>query len=148
MFKSIALFATLFSTSAFAAYNGPLLIKSTHSGYVAPGYRTYTKCEIYKDQIVLTTRAENIESVQTKNITINGDLAQAIDDASKGPFDIQIAPVDGPGTIYTATKVLQSGNTMEVILLNNNGGNGKIIENRSPAAIGLRNFLDFNCKFS
>lgn len=146
MFKSIALFATLISTNAFAAYNGPLLVKSTHSGYVGPGYHTYTKCEIYKNQVVLTIGAENVQSSQTKNISINGDLAKAIEDASKGPYVDQIAPVDGPGVIYTATKISQNGNIENVTLLKDTGGDGRKSENRSPAAIGLRNFLDLNCK--
>lgn len=146
MIKALCLGISIISLNAFASYTGPLLSKTTATGYVAPGYRTYTHCEIYSNKIVLTQSAEGIQSIQTKNYTLNGNLIQAIEEASKGPVREEVAPVDGPSRVYKAKKVLTNGSIEVVDLATDTGGNGKKTENQSPAARGLRNFLDMNCK--
>ncbi len=155
MLKLITLSATIFSAQSFASsiipYIGPVLIKSTHSGFVAPGFNTYTKCEIYNNvmfpsKIVLTNGAGNIESEISKEIKITGDLAKTIADSQKGPYTKEMAPVDLPGVTYLARKANPNGSYEEIILFSDNGGDGRKITNRSTEATSLRNFIDLNCK--
>ncbi len=154
MLKSIAIAAaTIISSQSFAIvpYIGPVLIKTTNSGYVAPGYNTLTKCELYNNtmfnsKIVLTYGAGNVQSEITKEIKITGDLAKTISDSQRGPFSREMAPVDGPGVVYTARKANPNGSYQDVVLFNDNGGDGNRVTNNSFEAITLRNFLDLNCK--
>lgn len=155
MLKYIALPVALLSLQAFAnsiiPYIGPVLIKTTHAGYVTPGYFTQTKCEIYNNimfpsKVVITASAGNLTSEVTKEIKISGDLAKTIADSQKGPFMREIAPVDGPGVTYLARKANPNGSFEEIILLDDNGGNGRKVLNKSIDAAFLRNFIDLNCK--
>ncbi|KAB8040810.1 hypothetical protein GCL60_02460 [Silvanigrella paludirubra] len=153
MLKFIAISAAIITSNAFAIvpYIGPVLIKTTNTGYVAPGYNTFTKCELYNNsmfssKIVLTYSAGNIQSEITKEVKITGDLAKSISDSQRGPFLREMAPVDGPGVVYTARKANPNGSYQDIILLNDNGGDGNRVTNNSIEAISLRNFLDLNCK--
>ena len=134
------------ASQALAAYNGPLLSKSTHSGFVRPGYRIHTSCEIYSDKVVLKLAAENNQSTEERKITLQGDLSKSIEESSRGPIESQTAPVDGPGTYYKAFRILSDDGVETIDLATDSGGNGKRTINRSDAAQGLRNFIDMNCK--
>lgn len=155
MLKLISVAVAIISSNAFASsiipYIGPVLIKTTHSGFVAPGYNTYTKCEIFNNvmfnsKVVLTNGAGNIQSELTKEVKITGELAKTISDSQKGPFAREMAPVDGPGVIYLARKANPNGSYEEIVLFNDNGGDGTRVTNRSQESITLRNFIDLNCK--
>lgn len=144
MYKSLILAAVLLSLNAQAS-NGSTLSKSTNSGFVAPGYRTATKCEIYSDKVVLTLSAEGVQSVQERKITLKGAIDKAIMDASKGLIEEETAPSDGPELVYEATQILPNDAMLRVDLGSYTGGDGKRTKNESAAARGLRNFLDLNC---
>ncbi len=155
MLKLLSLTVSVFCAQAFASsiipYIGPVLIKTTHSGFVAPGYNTYTKCEIYNNvmfpsKIVITNGAGSLESEVSKEIKLTGDIAKTIVDAQKGPFIREMAPVDGPGVSYLARKANPNGSYEEIILFSDNGGDGKRVTNKATEAISLRNFIDLNCK--
>lgn len=155
MLKLLSLSTLLISSYSFAAsiipYIGPVLIKTTNSGFVAPFYSTSTKCEIYKNsmfnnKVVITTTAGNIQNEYTKEVKITGDLEKTIADSQRGPFMREMAPVDGPGVVYSARKANPNGSYEEVILLNDNGGDGTKVTNKSNEAITLKNFIDMNCK--
>ena len=146
MIKSVSLLAAiLVSATSFASSSGPLLTKSTGAGFVPPGLRHFTKCEIYTNKIVLTQGAEGVQSVQERQAALTG-LAEAIDGASKGRIQEESAPTDGPALVYTATKILPGDATEKVDLGTYTGGDGKRTLNTSAAAQGLRNLADMLCK--
>jgi len=77
---------------------------------------------------------------------LEGDLDAAIAEAARGPIVEEPAPTDGPGNFYEAKQILPNDGVETVDLLTYSGGDGKRTENRSPAARGLRAFLDMNCR--
>ncbi|WP_186645578.1 hypothetical protein [Fluviispira vulneris] len=143
--KSIFLIAALISstTSAFASYEGPLLTKTYHSGYVAPGYNSSLSCEIYSNKIVLKQEAEMIGAEQTRPLVLSGNIKRAIQAASMGRIEETPAPVDAPVTIYKAYNVL-TNSSVELASSMNNKGMKSV--NQSQEARGLMNLMDMLCK--
>ncbi|BBH52186.1 hypothetical protein [Fluviispira sanaruensis] len=141
--KSIFLISALISSSAFAITEVPLLTKTYHSGYVAPGYRTSLNCEIYSNKIVLKQEAEFIGAEQTRQYVLSGDLKKVIYAASMGRIEESPAPVDAPVTIYKAYNVLTNA-SVELSSSVNYRGNKAV--NQSQEARGLINLMDMLCK--
>ncbi|PHV11232.1 hypothetical protein [Chitinimonas sp. BJB300] len=140
MVKAAAIISALISMTSFA-YDGVLLSKTTNSGYGMPS--TSSNCEIYANKVVLTHSSLGVQVVNTKNISLTGDLKRVMSFASRGPFETQIAPVDGPTATYYAT--LANGDMLQRIDLLIDAGNGVKRINKSEASFGLRSLIDKNC---
>src|SRR4051794_1121380 len=77
----------------------PLLTRINTSGYVPPDSAVYSKCELFTDRVVVTLAVANASTVEERPVSLTGSLAELIEKASQGPFEVQIAPTDGPATI-------------------------------------------------
>lgn len=135
----------LLITPASASYRGPLLKKEFHTGHVQRAASRSVQCEVYREKLVVILTANGIESREERILALQGNLADAISKAAEGPFrnpEVQIA--DAPSTVYTAVKILPNDQIETVNLGGMPGARGPV-ENLSPEAMGLRNFLDLHC---
>ncbi|APJ04613.1 hypothetical protein [Silvanigrella aquatica] len=145
MFKLFLIIATTTSIQAFANYNIPLLVKEVHEKNIENGITISTKCEIYNRLVLITKKVEDIESVRSKIIQVNGDMNKLINDADNGYFIFPETPEDGVINMYYAQKILQNGYVRKVKLFESSGDGDKSIQNTSKSAFKIRKFLDLNC---
>ncbi len=146
--KTLALGAlALVSThSAFAIYHGPLVLRQTTPGHVAPGFRVTTQCQVWADKVVRTVVSEGVSVSQSTAATVSyPTLEKAIEAAKAGKLEKTSAPADGPGVVDMAIRILPNDGIERITLLKANGGDGEVVKNLAPQAQGLRLLLDKLC---
>jgi len=144
---ALGVLALVSSHSAFAIYHGPLLLRETYPGHVAPGFRLTTQCQVWADKVVRTVVSEGVSvSQSTAAMVSTPTLLKVIDAAKAGQLKRESAPVDGPGVVDVAIRILPNDGIEKIILLKANGGDGEVVTNLAAEAKGLRLLLDRLCK--
>jgi hypothetical protein len=154
--RLIAFMITFAGVMAFGIANAapgagskPLLSKVVTPGFVAPGHQVGTACDVYPDHIVITTSLYGA-GIQTKEVkaakTNLNQLNELLKKASLGHIDEKSGPVDGPTTVLSANFVSDTGVVVNVLLSENNGGNGRVRKNISNEADILTFTLNQLCR--
>ena len=134
-------------TSNTQKSNGPLLIKSSGSGFTPAAWARSEVCELYQDKVVITKSYGFGESEttmsQTINIKLTGDIKAVIALSAKEKLqetDNQMC--DGPSTLTRAL----SENLSEDLVLFNTGACGSKRKNRTgPYSFRLKDMIDTYC---
>lgn len=145
MKKSLLIALSLFSLRSLASYDGVLLEKVFHTGYV-PVERDFSLyCTIYSNKVVVEFSKLGLKKTVEFRQDIDSKITELIEQASKGDITKRPAPTDIGIRKYTATQVLHNDTTRPVDL-------GSIIdsqsitENHSAAASELKLYIDKVCE--
>lgn len=132
---------------AQAAYTGPLLVKEANTGFTPPEYAQSQKCEVYADKTVLTIRfgSSQVLSVATKNQTLEGPSNELLLKAQSAVVETKAGPVDGPTVRYYGFLINPNDSVSKVLLFEENGGNGQILNNTATEAVILRQVIESSC---
>jgi hypothetical protein len=131
----------LFLTGTAGAHGPtPLLTYSQTAGYVPPEKEVTKKCAIYSDHVVITRAVSNMTAKETKRVEISEKEVQSwVADAARGKITPSYGPTDSPVITYLASD--KAGREVTIFKESPDG-----FRNDSPAAIGLKHFIDINCQ--
>jgi len=145
MRKSLLIALSLFSLRSLASYDGALLEKVFHTGYVPVGRDFSLNCKIYSNKVVVQFFKLDLKKTVEFRQDIDSNITELIEQASKGEITKRMAPTDIGIRKYTATQVLPNDTTRLVDL-------GSIIDsqsitvNHSEAASSLKSYIDKVCE--
>ena len=139
----------LVAAPAFAAYQGPLLVKTTQSGFTVPEYTQSQRCEIYADHVVKSQvigRDLEFKTKETRSVQTTADFASLLKGILASPIVTENGPVDVATVSYTGIQANALGVMTKVIIRSENGGTGEIQARDSAKARTTLVFIDSLCQ--
>ena len=138
---------TLVSSSAFASFAGPVLVKTSGGGFTPPEWFMNETCEIFTNKVVITHTYGQSELVakEVRAVTLTGLRAVAAK-ASAATLEQQDNGLcDAPGTsIYI--NAIQPNDTISQVMLFSSGGCGSPrLQRNGGYAAALRDLVNQYC---
>lgn len=139
--------ALVWAMPAWAAYQGPLVVRETFPVNAAPGERVTTQCQLWNDKVVRIVVAEGIRTRSERVVQVDTvALKRAIEATRRAPVSKQTSPTEGPNVEDTAVRVLPDDTAERVPLFRTYGGDGQSVVNTATEASGIRRLLDEWCR--
>ena len=139
------------SMTAVAAYNGPMITKSSFSGYTPEEWRMVETCDVYQDRVEIIHQygSNSLGIKEIRKVAISGEktLADLVLLAEHEPIDkTENGLCDGPSTVTTGVKVL-SGDALSKVIMFSTGGCGTPRQQRNgPYSNMIRDFVGQYCQ--
>lgn len=118
MQKVLLSLALLMSSGASAQAAGPILVKTSATGFVRPEWTRVETCELYQDKVVISRRFGQAHVItETKPLHIEGSLSELAEKAAHEPLKEEPGMIcDLPTTRVYAVISLPQNATAQVPL--------------------------------
>lgn len=139
----------LMTPSALATEMGPVLVKSSYTGFVAPMWAREETCELYRDGLIVSRSFGADLAAKTKEarpVILSGKVDELIQKASMEQLVAKQNNVcDGPSTKTYAVLKGANGEKTEVVLFRTGGCGSHRLERNEGASKILRDIIDSYC---
>ena len=141
---------TLVSSSAFARFNGPILVKTSGGGFTPPEWSMNETCEVFATKVVITRTYGQGElvakEVRPLSLTGTSGLAGLAAKAAVETLDQQENNLcDAPGTSIYINQIQPNDTVNQVTLFSSGGCGSPRLQRNGGYAAALRDLVSQYC---